>query len=170
MLIVWAGLLAVFIFSAQTIGQSPDSSLRSIHNVDIHNGTALQEYAASLRRLFVQKGGSRSMPGMSPNSLAGRLRNPFEGLELEPRQDCTCETCTDNKNYCFPADSESYCSNCGVCCVADKSYCCNFATAVCCPGDTDGCCEAYQTCDTGVGCRDPTCVYPPSLCCSMHQT
>ena len=103
MLIVWAGLLAVFIFSAQTIGQSPDSSLRSVHNVDIHNGTALQEYAASLRRLLVQKGGSRSMPGMSPNSLAGRLRNPFEGLELEPRQDCTCETCTDNKNYCFPS-------------------------------------------------------------------
>ena len=168
MLIARVGLLALFTLSARTTGQSPDRSLRLARNIDIHNGTALQVYTDSLRRLLVQKGGSRSMPGMSRNSLAGRLRNPFEGIELEPRQDCTCATCSDNKNYCFPADNSSYCSNCGVCCVADKSYCCNFATAVCCPGDTDGCCEAYQTCDTGVGCRDPTCVYPPFLNHTKH--
>ena len=159
MLTVWVGLPALLTFSLPCIGQSTERPPRPAHSIDIHNGTALQEYTASLRRLLVQSGGGRSMPGMSRNSLAGRLRNPFEGVGLGSRQTCTCSTCTDNKNYCFPADTGSYCSNCGVCCVADKSYCCNFQTAVCCPGDTDGCCEEWQTCDTGVGCKDPTCVF-----------
>ncbi len=162
MLIAWFHLLAVSTFAAQTLGQSAEKPPRPAHSIDIHNGTALGEYTASLRQLHVQSGGGRSLPSMSRNTLAGRIRNLFEGSALEARAECTCATCKNTRNYCFPDAPTFGCDNCGPCCVADINYCCGSRTDICCPADHpgDGCCAEWQRCDQTSGCYDPTCVIP----------
>ena len=153
---LWVLLVAL---STQSTCQSVRKPLQyPAHNIDVHNGTALREYTAALRRLLIPSKG-RNMPGMSPNNLAGRILNPFEGIVgLATRQTCT----NGADNYCFP-DPNSFCGNCGVCCTTSGSgFCCVDQTASCCAADLaladgqDGCCHTWQTCDSTTGCTDPT--------------
>jgi hypothetical protein len=150
-------MVCLFAISAHSEEDWSRSRPWSSHGVDTHNATQLHEYAASLRRVLVQQSGSSS-PGMTPNALAGRIRNPFEGIWLESRQSCTGGA----DNYCFP-DPNSFCGNCGTCCTqANEGYCCG-STSVCCAPDRaikgrelGGCCGSWQTCEQDTGCTDPT--------------
>lgn len=137
-----------------TVGSSFDIQQISL---DVNNASAVQDLVSELRPKLLPppKAVPPKIGRMRPTTLPGF--SPLRKGLLETRQSCT----GNQNNYCF-GNSQSYCANCGLCCIQSSGgWCCPPASSgfICCPAATansgGGCCYDWQFCQS-TGCVDPS--------------